>query len=89
MVSLKDREKDIALTSAFIALESFDRIKERLGGGYLDVLDNISSYAIEFVDKHENTDWEKLLNSPETYGFSQNVCCWEEAVLEFVSEKLS
>lgn len=86
---MTDRELDIAMTAAVMGSECFELVKYKLNGGYIDTINQIGYYAIEFVDQYEDVDWEVVLSNPETYEFSKHVCCWDDAIIEFVGKQLN
>lgn len=85
---MTSRELDIATTAAVITADLFDDIRFAFNLGYIETIDRIGRYAIDFVDQYENLDWEDVVKDPTAYGFEDHVLCWDEAVLDFVSKQL-
>lgn len=85
---MTSRELDIATTAAVITADLFDDIRFAFNIGYIDTIDTIGRYAIDFVDQYEGTNWEEVFEDPKAYGFGDDILCWDEAVLGFVRNKI-
>jgi hypothetical protein len=79
---------DIGMVASVMAHEMFDKIYEHDNEGVMSVHSDISAWALEFHQEYEGkvVDWgdEDELKS---LGF-KNSQCWDEAIIEFVENKL-
>jgi len=65
----------------------YEFVQHNRDAGYILTIDIIGGWAVEFYQKYKNTNWENLLEDPVKVGFSSNVCCWDDAVMEFAEQK--
>jgi hypothetical protein len=87
--------KEVGMVAAIISdaiMEELYSEKQRQGAGYMDTVEQISTWAQEFVNNHENTNWENLLNDGN-FGKSskmrrQELLCWDDVVFDFAYLKL-
>ena len=91
----KEFAKEVGMVASIMA----DHISEKLykqmqdnGSGYIATHEQISEWAIEFVEKHEHTNWEELLESeqkPLSKEMSRSsIICWDDCVIDFSYFKL-
>lgn len=60
------------------------------GKGYMDTVDTISEWAIEFVEKHKNTNWENVLEGGMKPLSKQikSIICWDDVCFDYAHFKL-
>jgi len=76
---------EVGMAAALIGSECFERVLKycnKRGEGSADAFSLISAWAILFVDKHINTDWEKMLLR------KKNPLSWDGAVLQAVERNM-
>lgn len=89
----KEYAKEIGMVAAIMAdhvSENLYKKMQELGTGYIATFEQIANWAIEFVDKHEKTNWEER-NSSNNKPLSKkmsSVICWDDACLDFAYYKL-
>lgn len=89
----KQEIKDVAMVSAIIADHITKKLYEQVqkqGHGYIVTMETIAEWALEFVKKHKNTNWEDALEKgikPLSNTFGE-IICWDDAVIDFAFFKL-
>lgn len=90
----KEYAKEVGMVSAIISDTIIKKFYDKSDIGYVAVVDQISDWAMEFVNKHKNTDWEEVLENgmkPVSAGFkkqSSELICWDDVVIDFAHHKL-
>jgi hypothetical protein len=91
----KEFAKEVGLVSAIISDTILKKFYDRTDIGYLAVVDQISDWAIEFVEKNKKTDWEDFLGegaTPLSQTFkkeqSKELICWDDIVIDYAYLKL-
>lgn len=88
----KDFAHEVGMVSAIISDTIMKRFYEKNGQGYCAVVDQIADWAMEFVKKHKNTDWEVILFDgalkPLSKRFKGDIICWDDCVIDFAEYKL-
>lgn len=84
---------EIAMVAAIIGDTITKRLYEEVqkrGYGYIDTVDTIGMWAIEFAKKHEKTSWEKVLEKgmKPLSKKMREIICWDDAVIDFAEHKL-
>ena len=90
-----NKAKEVGMVSAIIADSVMKKLYPKVqetGHGYMQTVDIISDWAIQFIKKHKNTDWEDVLHNsalkPLSKGFKSTIICWDDAVIDFAHYKL-
>jgi hypothetical protein len=89
---MQGHDLDIAMTAAIISDHIVIRLYEHMqhrDKGYIATIEQIGQWAIEFHDKYKYTNWETLLEDPVKAGFPAQVCCWDDAVMDYADKKLA
>ena len=85
--------KEVGMVGAIMADSIFEKLYEvcqQNGSGYISAAEIISGWAVEFVLKHEKTDWEDALEK-EIEPLSKeikSVICWDDCVFDYSHFKL-
>lgn len=78
---------DIGMIASVMAHEMFDKIHEQSSEGVMAVHDLISVWAKQFHEKFEGKlNWGE--GDYKAFGFKKSGC-WDEAIIEFVEQKLN
>ncbi len=80
---------EIAQISAILSENYTTLLYNKLGNGYIDTTSRIAEWAYEFYLKHKKTNWEEVLEHPESFGFTKDCYCWDDAIIFFGKEKLN
>ena len=82
--------KEVSMVCAVIADNITKKLYEKCGS-YIDTIDLISEWGIEFAQKHKNTNWEKVLekNPSPLSDEVKSIMCWDDAVIDFAHYKLN
>ena len=91
-----NRELEIAMISAImsdhITKKLYKKIQEG-GNGYMATVETIAIWAVEFYNKHKETDWEEVLNTDnEMKPLSKqikSIIWWDDAVFDYAHYKFS
>ncbi len=67
----KDYARECSMVAAIIADHILKRLYNKSQIGYIAVVDLISSWAIEFVEKHKKTNWEDVLENDTMHPISK------------------
>jgi len=92
-MSKAEEIKEVAMVSAIIAdcitKPLYDEMQKQ-GHGYIDTIDTISQWAIEFVKTHKKTSWEDVLETGITPLSKEikDIICYDDAVFDFAHYKL-
>lgn len=84
--------KEVAMVSAIISdtvLQKLYPEVQKNGQGYISTVELIGDWAIEFAEKHKDTNWEDALENgikPLT-KFLPEIICWDDAVMDFAVHK--
>jgi len=91
----QEKIKEVGMVAAIISdtiiKKLYDEFSKR-GTGYLSTVEKISDWAIEFVDKHEQTNWEDVLMEGTLKPLSKEVSeiiCWDDAAIDWAHYKLA
>jgi tartrate dehydratase beta subunit/fumarate hydratase class I family protein len=85
--------KEVGMVASIMA----DHVSQRLykhmqdnGSGYIATHEQIAEWAVEFVLKHENTNWEDLLESSmKPLSKEMNsIICWDDGCIDYAYYKL-
>ncbi len=88
--------KEVGMVSAIISdvilKKLYKEMQDFHGQGYVDAVDTISDWAVEFVNKHLKTNWEDVLMDNALKPLSQKlkkieIICWDDAVMDFAHFK--
>lgn len=82
------RELDIATTASIMGERFAEQVYYLQNEGFIAAHESIAYWAIEFVDQYEETNWELVFENPESCGFPKEICCWDDAIYWFVSNKI-
>lgn len=86
----KADQKNLAMTAAIMSDAIMKPLYEKIPS-YLEASATIADWAIEFEEKHKETDWEKTLEDslkPLSKEFSpEGIICWDDAVMDFAHYK--
>lgn len=82
-----------AIMSDVILKILYKEMQDFHGQGYVDAVDKISDWAVEFVDKHINTNWEDVLMDNALKPLSNKmkkigIICWDDACIDYAEFKL-
>ncbi|HEY5392459.1 MAG TPA: hypothetical protein VIJ57_10115 [Hanamia sp.] len=87
--------KEVGMVSAIIAdtaMKPLYKKAQEFGQGYMHTADTISDWAIQFIKKHKNTNWEDVLHNsalkPLSKAFKSTIICWDDAIIDFAHYKL-
>jgi hypothetical protein len=86
--------REVGMVSAIIADHITKKLYKKMqanGTGYISTIEQISEWAIEFVEKHKNTKWEDVLMDETIKPISKaikSIICWDDAVFDFAQYKL-
>lgn len=89
----KEYAKEVGMVAAIMAdhvAEDLYKKMQELGTGYIATFEQIADWAIEFVDKHEKTNWEEFLSS-DNKPLSKKITsliCWDDACIDYAFHKL-
>lgn len=88
-----EMKKDYGMVAAIIADNIFKGLYDKQGQGYIQAADTIADWAMEFIKKHENTNWEDVLFNISLKPLSKEMAanemiCWDDAVIDFAHYKL-
>jgi hypothetical protein len=89
----KDYILEIGMVAAIIAdtiMEALYEEKQERGTGYIDTVEEISKWSVEFVDKYKKINWEAVLEKgmKRLSKNSDEIMCWDDAVMDFANYKL-
>jgi hypothetical protein len=56
--------------------------------GYIDTVELMGRWAVEFYQTYKDFDWEQLYEQPVMEGINNKVDCWDEAIIEFTLQKI-
>lgn len=96
-MSKKLNKKEFAKEVGMVASIMADHVSEKLytamqskGSGYMATHEQIADWAVQFVEEHENTNWEDLLdgNTKPKSKEVGSIFCWDDAVIDFAFYKL-
>jgi hypothetical protein len=80
---------EVAMIAAIMGDNCFDKAKKAFHkGGYIDTVELMGRWAIEFYRKYKDFDWEQLYEKPVMEGINNKVGCWDEAIIEFTLQKI-
>ena len=86
------REVEIAQIAAIISNSICDELFELLQTGYIGVTEQIAIWAVEFYEKHKDTNWEEYLEAhaqPLSKAFAKTcMFCWDDIIIDFANFKL-
>jgi len=80
---------EVAMVATIMGDHVMKKIYDKLGIGYVATADKIANWAIEFAEKHIETNWEKVLENglnPLSKEVSE-IMCWDDAVIDFAAYK--
>jgi len=88
--------REIGMIAAIISDNIMKELYEETGNTYLVAVEKISDWALEFLEEHKRTDWEKVLEEstlkPKSEQWSKDgissIICWDDAVIDFAYYKL-
>jgi hypothetical protein len=89
----KEYAKEVGMVAAIMAdhvAEDLYKKMQELGTGYIATFEQIADWAIEFVDKHEKTNWEEFLSS-DNKPLSKKIkslICWDDSCIDYAFHKL-
>ncbi|MBP7845850.1 MAG: hypothetical protein KA007_00230 [Candidatus Pacebacteria bacterium] len=90
----KERHIEIAAISAIISDVIFKKAYELFNngnmGGYVYTAYELADWAVEFDKMHRKTNWEEILENgykKMSEHFTQNVICWDDAIMDFAHYK--
>ncbi len=77
-----------AIMGDHVTDDLYKLVQER-NSGYISTVEMIGHWAVEFYKKFESvTEWaDEVINNPEHWDLSENVCCWDDCVIEFAMAK--
>lgn len=91
-------KKELTKETAMVAAIMADVISEKLynkmmenGSGYIATFELIADWAIEFMEKHKDTDWDTALEN-DLRPLSKelhSIICWDDCVMDYAFYKLS
>lgn len=84
---------EVGMIAAIMAddlLGKLYEVKQENGQGYIDTVDTISNWALEFAEKHKETNWEKVIEKGITplSKETRKIICWDDAVVDYGQYKL-
>lgn len=87
----KEEIKEIAMISAIISNVIFDKLYEKTDIGYIAVTDMIADWAIEFFEKHKDTNWGDVMDGTmkPLSTVMNNIICWDDCIMDFAEYKFS
>ena len=53
--------KEVGMVSAIISDTIMKKLYETMNQGYIAAVEQVTTWATQFVDKHRGTDWEEVL----------------------------
>lgn len=74
---------EIGQISAILADHFLENLSKISNKPYVDDADIIGNWAVDFFDKHRETNWEDVLENPESYDLPKEVICWDDAIVHF------
>lgn len=85
--------KEVGMVAAIMADAIFTNLYvvcQKNGTGYISAAEILSDWALEFVLKHEKTNWEELLEKAKKPLSNQisEVICWDDCVYDYAHYKL-
>lgn len=86
--------KEVGMVAAIMADSILEKLYEKMqaiGTGYISTVEQISEWSIEFVNKHEKTKWEVVLEKgmkPQS-SFMKEIICFDDCVMDFAHYKLN
>lgn len=89
----KEYAKEVGMVSAIMSdhmAEALYKKMQEVGTGYIATFEQIANWSIEFVDKHQKTNWEDYLSGdikPLSKKIS-SLICWDDAVIDYAFHKL-
>ncbi len=89
----KEFAKEVGMVGAIMAdgiFEKLYKVCQENGTGYISAAEIISGWAVEFVLKHEKTDWEEMLEMgiKPLSNEIKSVICWDDCVFDYSHFKL-
>jgi hypothetical protein len=89
----KEYAKEVGMVAAIMADHASEDLYKKMqekGAGYISTFEQISNWAIEFVDTHIDTDWEEYLSidiKPKSKKMT-SVMCWDDCCIDFIFYKI-
>lgn len=91
----KEYAKEVGMVASimadFISEKLYKKMQEN-GQGYIATHEQISNFAMEFVDKHLKTNWEDVLDTgtePLSKEMKRgSLICWDDCVIDYAYYKL-
>jgi hypothetical protein len=83
---------EVATIAAIIGDHITDDLYEYLNdSGYITTVELIGTWAVEFFTKFQSvTEWcDEVFDNPGRWDLSNDVCCWDDCVIEFASQKFN
>ena len=95
-MNVKQYIREVGMIAAIISDNIMKQLYEETGNTYLMAVEKISDWALEFLEEHKRTDWEKVLEEntlkPKSEQWSKggisSIICWDDAVIDFAYYKL-
>jgi hypothetical protein len=80
---------EVARVTVILTHNFFDKLlKERGSMGYMDCVDLIQTWAIEFVNTFAYVEeWEAWIDSDEN-PYKKDTSCWDDVIVRFGFDKL-
>jgi len=82
----EDYAREVALVAIILSDNSMKELYDKSHVGYIACLDELHSWAVEYVTKFAHVEeWEEFLSTDRTYG---ECMCWDDHVVAFGQTKL-
>lgn len=79
--------KETAMIGMVMGFLVMDELYEKYDVGSMTLYDIMGDWAVDFYHLHKDTNWEDVQDNPVSFGFSKDVMCWDDAVMEFAQKK--
>ena len=91
----KEYAKEVGMVSSIMAdfiSEKLYKKMQNMGTGYIATHEQISDWAMEFVDNHMKTKWEEVLDNtiePMSKEWKKrSIICWDDCIADWAEYKL-
>ncbi len=93
-MEIKEQIKETAFIASILGDNFVDKlypVMQERSTGYISTAEEVANWAIEFFEKHKDTDWEAVLeNGIEPLSKEmQSIICVDDAIIDYGYWRLS